>query len=70
VYYEKRLLAQNPSATGYIEAGNETSAFPGDIFDIKKRNAEFSDGVCAVEEMSDTCWCLDRIWLPRVLIHA
>jgi len=48
-YNENWLLAQNAGTTGYIDVGNNTSAFPMNDFDVLELEIKFSERIAAVE---------------------
>lgn len=60
---DERLFAQDTGTPGYIETGDETFAFPMDVFDFKEWDIELSKRISAAEEMGNNVGQLDIIWL-------
>ena len=60
---QKRFLAQDARAGGYVKASDKASAFPRDVSDLGERDLEVRKGISAIDEMSDTGWSMELIWL-------
>ena len=60
---QKRFLAQDARAGGYVKAGDKAPAFPRDVSDLDERDLKARKGISAIDEMSDTGWSMEVIRL-------